>query len=201
MATEVAICNKALIQCGANTVISLNDDTTEAALCKALYADLRDAVLEAHDWTFAVARLELPKGVPDPTFRYANRYPLPSTTLHVLEVNKITRTDDTRDWRVEANAVLIDSTVCKVKIIQQVTDTTKFSSLFVQALAARLAADLAIPLTSNLNLETAKYQLYLAKLKEAAARDNQQGKSQRIRSRFMERARLSSGPRGAGPVV
>jgi hypothetical protein len=201
MATEVAICNKALIQDGAKTIISLDDDTTEAILCKALYADLRDAVLEAHDWTFAIERLELPKGVPDPTFRYTNRYPLPSTTLHVLEVNKIKASDDTRDWRLESNAILINESVCKVKIIKQVTDTSKFSPLFIQALAARLAADMAIPLTQNINLETTKYQLYLAKLKEAAARDNQQGKSQRIRSRFMERARLSSGPKAAGPVV
>lgn len=201
MATEVAICNKALIQCGANTIISLGDDTTEASLCQHLYADLRDAVLEAHDWSFAIERIDLPKGVPDPTFRYSNRFPLPSTALHVLEVNKVKETDDTRDWRMEGNAILINESVCRVKLIRQVIDTTKFSPLFIQALAARLAADLAIPLTQNTTLESAKYQLYLAKLTQAAARDGQQGKSQRIRSRWLERARLSSGPKAAGPVV
>ena len=102
---------------------------------------------------------------------------------------------------MEGNAILINESVCRVKLIRQVIDTTKFSPLFIQALAARLAADLAIPLTQNTTLESAKYQLYLAKLTQAAARDGQQGKSQRIRSRWLERARLSSGPKAAGPVV
>ena len=90
---------------------------------------------------------------------------------------------------------------CSAKLLKQVTDTSKFSPLFVQCLQARLAADMAIPLTSNGKLEEAKWTLYNAKLRGATSRDGQQGKSRRIRSRWLENARLSSGPRGLGPTV
>jgi len=201
MASEVDICNKALLSLGANQIISLDDDSTEAILCKQLYADLRDAVLQAHDWSFAIERVNLPKGGTDPTFRYANAYPLPARVLHVLEVNKIARDDPTRDWQVENDMIVTNDNNCAAMLLRQVTDTSKFSPLFIQALQARLASDMAIPLTSNGKLEEAKWSLYMAKLRQASSRDGQQGKSKRIRSRWLLDARLSSGPRGLGPTV
>ena len=201
MASEVDICNKALLSLGAAQIISFDDPSNEAALCKQLYFDLRDAVLQAHDWSFAIERVVLPKGGTDPTFRYANAYPLPTRVLYVQEVNKITRTDPVRDWQVENDAIVTDDNTCSAKLLRQVTDTSKFSPLFIQALQARLAADMSIPLTSNGKLEQAKWNLYRAKLTEASSRDGQQGKSRRIRSRWLENARLSSGPRGLGPTV
>jgi len=201
MASEVDICNKALISLGASQIISLDAPQTEAVLCKQIYADLRDAVLQAHNWSFAIERVNLPKSGTDPTFRYANRYPLPARVLYVVEVNKIQADDETRDWQVEDDAIVTDDNNCSAKLLKQVADTSKFSPLFIQALQARLAADLAIPLTSNGKLEEAKWSLFNAKMKQAAGRDGQQGKSRRIRSRWLNNARLSSGPRGAGPVV
>jgi hypothetical protein len=201
MASEVDICNKALLSLGASTILSLDDEQTEAHLCKQLYADLRDAVLQAHDWSWAIERVNLPKSGTDPTFRYANAFPLPARVLYVMEVNKVERDDPTRDWQVENDAIVSDDTNCSAKLLRQVTDTSKFSPLFIQALQARLAADMAIPLTSNGKVEEAKWTLYRSKMSEAASRDGQQGKARRIRSRWLENARLSSGPRGAGPVV
>ncbi len=201
MASEVDICNKALLSLGAAQILSLDDPQTEAILCKQLYADLRDAVMQAHNWSWAIERVVLPKGGTDPTFRYANAYPLPSRVLYVQEVNKVDFNDPVRDWQVENDAIVSNDNTCSAKLLRQVTDTSKFSPLFVQCLQARLAADMAIPLTSNGKLEEAKWNLYRQKLIEAAGRDGQQGKSRRIRSRWLEQARLSSGPRGAGPVV
>ena len=201
MTSEVDICNKALLSLGANQIISLDDPQTESVLCKQLYADLRDAVLQAHDWSFAIERINLPQSGTDPTFRYANAFPLPSRVLHVLEVNKVESNDPTRDWQVENDTIVTNDISCAAKLLKQVTDTSKFSPLFIQCLQARLAADMAIPLTSNGKLEEAKWGLYNAKLREATGRDGQQGKSRRIRSRWLENARLSSGPRGLGPTV
>jgi hypothetical protein len=201
MASEVDICNKALLSLGANQIISLDAEQTEAVLCKQLYADLRDAVLQAHDWSWAIERVNLPKAGTDPTFRYANSFPLPARVLHVMEVNKVEVNDPTRDWQIEDDHIVTNDVSCAAKLLRQVTDTSKFSPLFVQALQARMAADMAIPLTSNGKLEEAKWTLYRAKMAEAASRDGQQGKSRRIRSRWLENARLSSGPRGLGPTV
>jgi hypothetical protein len=50
MASEVSICNRALAMLGANTITSLQDGSTEANVCNAVYADARDAVLRSHPW-------------------------------------------------------------------------------------------------------------------------------------------------------
>jgi hypothetical protein len=76
--------------------------------------------------------------------------------------------------------------------LTRISDTSSFSSLFVQALAARIAADAAIPLTENRQLQVDMWGLYNDKLTEAAARDGQQGTSDVVTQRGLTGARYSS---------
>jgi hypothetical protein len=77
--------------------------------------------------------------------------------------------------------------------LKQVTDTAKFSPLFVQALAARIAADAAIPMTENRQLQVDMWGLYGDKLREAAARDGQQGTNDVITQQRLTSVRYFSG--------
>ena len=86
------------------------------------------------------------------------------------------------DWRREEDYIVCDSGVLYAKCIVRITDPSKFGSMFVQALAARMAADLAAPLTESTAKEqkmTAKYENAIDK---ALAIDGMQGKSDRIKS-------------------
>lgn len=200
--SEVAICNQALGWLGESPITDFTDPTRIAGLCALNYAPIRDAVLEAHNWTFATKRYNIAKAVTGPAFGYANRYPIPGEVLQVLEVNRLTPDDPRGTWFIEDGHIITDDNECKMIAIFRVTDTNAFSSLFTQALAQRIASDLAIGVTGSRTLQQQHWQLYTAKLREASSRDGQQGKSKRLRSRYMERARLSSGPRStAGPEV
>lgn len=199
MASEVSICNQALSWLGANLIISLDDETTEAKLCKANYVDIRNSVLEAYDWTFAVKWFELPKAAETPVGEYPNAYPLPPEVLRVVFVGQDYDHQEKR-WQVEAGNILTDAAACKTKCIIEITDPNKFSALFIQALSARLAADLAIPLTNSRSLMETHYQVYQRKLLEAYNKDSSQGRSRRINSRWLLQAR-AQGPRAAGPTV
>lgn len=54
MASEVSICNQALVASGARTQInSINDPTTAARTCKLFYEDTRDELLREAQWGFA----------------------------------------------------------------------------------------------------------------------------------------------------
>jgi hypothetical protein len=44
MASIVGICNGALNQLGATTILSLNEDSKNARLCNARFSEVRDAV-------------------------------------------------------------------------------------------------------------------------------------------------------------
>ncbi len=80
-----------------------------------------------------------------------------------------------RSWRFEDNSVLSRYSTIYMWGIKRAVDTGAWPPLFVQAVAARLAADAAIPLTENRQLQVDLWQLYGDKLGEAAARDGQQG--------------------------
>ena len=194
MASEVGICNQALSWVGGSLITDFADNTNEARLCDANYTAIRDAVLEAHDWTFAVVRRDLPMSGTSPVNGYANAFTIPSDILRITDVN------DGQDWRVEGDAIVTNEGAAKIRAIARITDPNRFSSLFVQALAARLAADLAIPLSQSRALQQQHYQIYEMKLAEAVANDGMQGKSRRITSTWLRGSR-AGGANLAGPYV
>ena len=59
MATETSICNAALNLLGSSNITSIDDDNTKARLCKSNYDELRQAVLEEGNWSFAMRRYKL----------------------------------------------------------------------------------------------------------------------------------------------
>jgi hypothetical protein len=218
MASQVSICNQALGWLGANLIISLNDDNKEAQLCKTNYPDIRDAVLEEREWTFCVRRISLSPLVLEPVYGYTNQFLLPPDVIRILNVPD-TRFGDTDDnligtglggahegpdqqpqlgtFRVESlqeptatgKVVLANVDSLFMRVIWRVTNIGLYSPMFIQALAARIAADLAIPLTQNRTLQRDMWTLYKDKLTRASAMDGIQGKMELKRSNAIIRVR------------
>jgi len=185
MASEVSICNQALGWLGANLITSLDDETTEAVLCKANYSHLRDAVLEEADWTFATRRFKLVKSPNEPVYGYANKFQIPNDALRLISAtNREDNRNDTDefDWRREENFILANDAVVYSKIVVRITDPKRFSFMFIQALAYRIAAELATPLTESRTKEEKMQQMYEHRINKAKASDGSQGKSDRIKS-------------------
>ena len=184
---------------GANAIISLDDDTIEAKMCKAFYPAIRDLLLETHNWSFAIEWLDLPKLANPPLSEYSNAFPLPANAARVIFVGENYQQPNPY-WRVEGNNIVTNWGTCKCQVLALDPDPKKYSAAFVQAFVARLSADMAIGLTNSRSLMDSHFQLFGMKLKEAISTDNQQGKSRRIRSRWIERGR-TSGVFTAGPYV
>ena len=180
--SEVAICNQALSWLGANLIISLNDPGDEARLCKANYDLARRATLESAAWTFATKRATLAQLAGAPVWGYGVRYQLPADNLRVLSVSDDGHRDTSQEWVVESGTLLCDLQKIYIRYIWNVVDTAKFSPMYVQALAARIAADIAIPLTHDRVLQKDMWGLYDAKISDGATVDNLQGRRQRTRS-------------------
>jgi hypothetical protein len=180
MVSEVSICNQALGWLGERPITSLSDASQNANICRDNYPFLRDAVLEERMWTFATARAV--STVADLS-EWGDLYehPLP---LEWLAVYRVYQSADGMpvNWSREGEYVLAGSSKVYMWGVKRVTDTGKFSQLFVQALAARLAADLAMPLTEDRRKQADAWALYQRKLAEAAARDGQQGSNERLRT-------------------
>lgn len=186
MANEVGICNQALGWLGANSITSFDDNSTEAHLCSENYAAIRDAVEEEGYWSFTIQRFSPAFELESPQWGYAYQFLVPTKVLRVVEVHDNSMTPNggsNFDWRLESGRILCDSNIIFVKAIFQVTDPRSFSPTFVQCLAARLAADLAIPLTKSRSLQSDMFGLYQSKLSTALALDGSQGKGDRLTQR------------------
>lgn len=161
MSSIVQICNSALVTLGAETINSLTEGSTEANVCNAKWNFIRKSQLRLHPWNFAIGRTELAASVTTPTFRYTYQYPLPSDNLRLLRVYM------DGDYKVEQNNILTDETSCKIKYIKDITDVTKWDSLFTEVVIGKLALELAYTLPATRTMIDAMAQLYERALQNA----------------------------------
>ena len=196
MVSETSICNQALQWLGQDPITSLNDNNTTAEWMRNNYPFLRDAVLEERMWTFATVRIKSETADMD-AWGVQYSHAIPANWISVFRcyenVNAYGGGTIDKTFRVEGQNVLSSCSTVYLWGIQHVEDTGQFSPLFVQALAARLAADAAIPFTENRELQRDMWGLYGDKLREAAARDGQQGGNDTITQHRLTGARSAGG--------
>lgn len=191
--SEVTICNLALSWLAGNLIISIDDDINEAKLCKANYELSRDAVLETMAWTFATKRYALVPEVGAPAWGYAYQFTIPADVITVLEVTNNSDTPNGAndlDWRREGNLILCDAKKVYIKAAYKEVDPARYPPNFVQAVAARLAAEISLPLTESQQLTMAMEAKYRDRLMVAAGSDGIQGKTDVINSRQLTGVRL-----------
>ena len=196
MVSETSICNQALGWLGEKPINSLDEATVNAEICRENYPFIRDAVIEERMWTFAAVRdksTTADRDEWDTMFKHA----IPLEWLAVFnvyrDVSNPDRPIESRNWKREGEFILSpDSTVFR-KGVQRITDTGKFSNMFTQCVAQRVAADLCIAITENNQLQGTLWQLYGAKLDQAAVRDGQQGSNEIITQHRLTDSRFKSG--------
>ena len=179
--SEVSICNLALSWLGTNPITSLDDDTVEAKHCKANYEAARDATLEDRNWTFAIERMILTPEVAVPAFGYSHQFLIPSHVKRVVSVSNGgaigSNTMGTEiDWQKEKNKIVANEAKIYVRAVVLEPDPTRYPPTFVHALAARMAAEMAVPLTHSESLLKSMWQLYGTKIKIASGTDGRQGR-------------------------
>lgn len=176
-ASVVTICNLALAHLGdeANvSSISPPDGSAQAAHCSRFYPVARDTLLEMHNWDFSIQRVALAMTARTPPGAWDYEYALPATCLRPLAVLDAEASDesDSYDYIIEADddgnrVILCNVENAYLRYVVQVTDTTKFSALFVNALSYLLASYLAGPILKSPEAKRAMYESFLAELGKA----------------------------------
>jgi len=149
MASEVDICNRALQKLGAERITSLSEDSRNARACNAAYSTVRDALLRAHPWNFAIERAELAADATEPAWGRANAFQLPSDFLRLLP-NYPEDAVNSTDWQIEGQKIYTDDDApIYIRYIKRTTDTATFDPLFVEALSAKMALELCEEITQS----------------------------------------------------
>jgi hypothetical protein len=178
MLDPVAICNLALGWIGAKRIHSFDDDSAAAELCVANYEPAVRAALEARAWTFATEHRTAEAPQASGVAELPALFQLPMDVVRVLACDSGSGSY-TLDWRLIAEKRVLSEPVrvLHYKAVVLVVDPVRFSPGFARVVAARLAADLAGPLTESARLPDQMEVKYLRELAAAATLDGMQGKS------------------------
>lgn len=169
MASAVDICKRALEKLGAATITALSEDSREARACNRVYETVRDSLLRAHPWNFAIERTSLAAHTDAPAWGYARKYQLPSDCL------KLVRIKDDPDYRLEGRYIHTDEAApLYIAYIKRVEDPEQFDALFVEAFASRIAAELAEEITQSNTKKQTVIEDAKAAIREAKRVDAQE---------------------------
>lgn len=201
MASVSDICNLALSHLGDEAIVAdINETSATADYCRKFYPIARDLVLEEHSWNFATTRADLAllATTPPPTWAYT--YARPSDAISIISIHQpgstagvltsfplgvsgvsLAETSATDDNEMEeyTQEILDDGSQviytnipnAIVRYVVQVTDTTKYTPMFVMALSRLLASFLAGPVIkgeTGMKVGEAQLDIYEKKALPAA---------------------------------
>jgi hypothetical protein len=169
-----------------SSITALTDGTPNAIKANTVWEYIRDEVLEAVKPKFATVRVALAQSATLPANAevYDFAYPLPVDYLCLADDSK----DDPNVWpdtsvKPYVIETLADGTVCVMTnydsvtedydifltYVRKVVDPAKYYPSFINALAFRLAAELALTITESGSKYEAMTNLYIKALKKAKA--------------------------------
>lgn len=198
MTSNVDIANYALNIIGASNISSFDENSKPGRLVNQRFESVRDAVFRSHPWNCLIRRAELAQEVEAPAFGYTYQYPLPSDPycLRVLEFsngslsypqdNMFSNTGGPV-FVIEGRKLLTDEGTARIKYIARVTDPQQYDAGLVEAIAARLALEIAYAITGSTTVVQLTSAIYDEKMKEARFVDATEGAPQKLEaSDFIE---------------
>lgn len=155
MSSEVEICNLALSHLGDSaTVASIDppEGSSQAEHCARFYPVARNSLLEMHDWGFATLRVALAE-LASGSSHWQHTYLKPAEALRIVEIlppgadgsactpcNYVTESNANGD-----EVILTNQAGAVARYTRIVTDTSRFSPLFITTLGWFLSTYLAGP--------------------------------------------------------
>lgn len=149
---------------------SLDDNTKASRLLNLHFETTRQAELIKQAWAFAIFRVELDADDDAPTGEiYDYAYAIPDDALRVLPLTDTGEAQGSRiPFKREGNLILTNYSGPRlVRYIGNLTDPADWDPLFVEALAARLAMKIAMPLTNKTSVLQGAKVVYEEAISEA----------------------------------
>lgn len=149
---------------------SLDDNTKAARLLNLHFETTRQSEMVKQAWAFAIFRVELEAEADAPTGEiYDYAYSIPDGALRVLPLTDTGEAQGNRiPFKREGDLILTNYSGPRlVRYIGNLTDPADWDPLFVEALAARLAMKIAMPLTNKTSVLQGAKVVYDEAISEA----------------------------------
>lgn len=140
--TVSEICRQAILRVGTADVFKPYGEPMSIAT--SLFDQTRNELLADFDWQFARVQTTLAADAVAPSFGYAKRYLLPTTTIKVLRVNGVDEDENFGKWEIVGGYLHTDVTpTVQIETTAIVTDASKFPAVFTNMLTVTLAMKLS----------------------------------------------------------
>lgn len=155
--STIQIANRALQKIGEDRITSLDQNSEGARQVSRCFNSLLGVALEMHPWNFARWRASLTASSLVPNFGFKQMFPLPNDFVALIDCE----IDGWVPREIEGGFILCDASApLKIRYTRLITDPSKFSALFAEALACLIALEMTEPLSQS----NAKRQMNQAQL-------------------------------------
>ncbi|MCK5296665.1 MAG: hypothetical protein KAJ75_07220 [Alphaproteobacteria bacterium] len=171
--SSIALCSRALLKVGANTISSFDEGTAEAEIAVNLYPSVRDALISSHPWSFALAQASLPRLTAEPVADFDFAFQLPTDFLRVMSAG-IAGRGRGANYRLAENKLHTNVSQVVLTYVFR-PDEMIFPAFFDQVLISRLAAEFCLPLTESTSRAEFLIKISEEEFRRAKLIDAQQG--------------------------
>lgn len=188
MATsETQICANALRLIGAAPITDLLENNSRARLCNAFYPDSRDEVLRMARWKCAEKEIALAEDNPKVTvFGFTHSYQLPTDYIRVWATSLDREWGGSgAAWQIQGNKLVSDESPVSISYVFRLTNVLTFDTLLAKAIEYDLAAKLAYPVTTKMDLQKMMEGMRDRACRQAAAITGQEQTKKRYQSTML----------------
>jgi len=166
---DLGVINLALSHLGIDPILSIDDPGKPAQLARLSYDTIRDLMLRAFTWNFAIDRRAMVSALPAPAYEWAFAYNLSDEILRVLDVYN----SRDEDWKVEGRRIVTNqSSPIFVKSILRAIVIEDWDPMFVMALSYRCSLTWAENLSRQASVTETQTRLYIETMREAISTDS-----------------------------
>lgn len=176
--SRIALCSRALLKIGANTISSFDEGTAESEVAFNLFEGVYDHLLSLYPWSFATAQRRLARLSAQPVADFAYAYQLPSDFLRALSVGTGASGRGVT-YRIQERRLHTDMDEVTLTYVFR-PQTTELPSYFYQPLISHLAAEFCLPLTESASRGEAFLRMGEKELQKARNIDAQQQTPQHV---------------------
>jgi hypothetical protein len=170
--TSIDLCSRALVKIGASSISSFDEGTAEAHVAASIYPAIRDGLLSAHPWNFALAQRRLAKLAASPIADYESGFALPEDSLRIISAGAGARGRGLA-YRIQQRTLYTNAEDVVLTYVFRATEAD-FPPFFNLALIDRLAAEFCIPLTDSTSRWAGLYKIAEDELRRARLTDAQE---------------------------
>lgn len=152
ISTRTQICKQAIMRLGSTETLIKQP----MVFANSFYDHTLEELLSDVPWAFAKKQASITADVAAPTQGFTKRYALPNDFVQLIRVENIDSSENFGQWEIVGGFLHTDlGSPVKIDYTFNQTDVTQFPAPFTEALIARLASKIAMPLTQKGDIASA----------------------------------------------